>query len=273
MELSRPWRAVGHLMLVLFCLAIAAPIAVVLSTAFKPPNEVFQATLIPNAPTLENFTRLFLEEEFARYLWNSSATTALRVGGQLILSILAAYAFSRFEFPGRSALFAAVLGAMMIPQVLTMIPIYILIARIGWFDTWWALVVPNLAMPFAIFLLRQHMLGFPRDLLDAAEMDGAGPWKALWLVMLPNLTPAISALTIILFIDCWNEYFWPLLVTETANSRTLQIGLREFLESDGYSDYGAMMAGVTLASIPAIVIFLLLQRRVMDTFVSSGIRG
>lgn len=273
MELSRPWRAVGHLTLVILCLSVAAPIAVVLATTFKPPNEIFQPTLIPQAPTWRNFGALFEKAAFAQYLWNSAATTALRVAGQLVLATLAAYAFARFVFPGRTALFAAVLGAMMIPQVLTMIPIYILIARIGWFDTWWALVVPNLAMPFAVFLLRQHMLSFPRDLLDAAEMDGAGPWRQLWLVVLPNLTPALAALTIILFIDCWNEYFWPLLVTETERSRTLQIGLREFLEEEGYSDYGAMMAGVTLASIPAIALFLALQRRVMDTFVASGIRG
>lgn len=273
MELSRSWRAVGHLTLVILCLSVAAPIAVVLATAFKPPNEVFQPNLIPAHPTLINFESLFEKAAFAVYLWNSTATTILRVAGQLILAVLAAYAFSRFAFPGRTALFAAVLGAMMIPQVLTMIPIYILIARIGWFDTWWALIVPNLAMPFAVFLLRQHMLAFPRDLLDAAEMDGAGHWRQLWLVVLPNLTPALAALTIILFIDCWNEYFWPLLVTETEASRTLQIGLREFLEEEGYSDYGALMAGVTLASIPAIALFLFLQRRVMETFVASGIRG
>ena len=273
MELSRPWRAIGHLTLVILCLSIAAPIAVVLSTTFKPPNEVFQATLIPRNPTWQNFQSLFEKAAFAVYLWNSTATTILRVAGQLILATLAAYAFSRFAFRGRTVLFALVLGAMMIPQVLTMIPIYILIAQIGWFDTWWALVVPNLAMPFAIFLLRQHMMTFPRDLLDAAEMDGAGHWRQLWLVVLPNLTPALAALTIILFIDCWNEYFWPLLVTETEASRTLQIGLREFLEEEGYSDYGALMAGVTLASIPAIALFLFLQRRVMETFVASGIRG
>ena len=273
MELSRPWRAAGHLVLLLMCLSVAVPVAVALSTAFKPANEVFQPSLIPDAPTLANFGRLFEKAHFAAYLWNSAATTALRVGGQLIFALLAAYAFARFEFRGRNAVFALVLGAMMIPHLLTMIPIYILIARLGWFDTWAALVIPNLAMPFAVFLLRQHMMSFPRDLLDAAEMDGAGPWRTLWQGGLPNLTPALSALTIILFIDCWNEYFWPLLVTETPQSRTLQMGLREFLESDGYSDYGAMMAGVVLASIPAVAVFLFFQRRVMETFVASGLKG
>lgn len=273
MELSRSWRLVGHLVLLACCLAVAAPVAVVLATALKSPSEVFQPSLWPDAPTFDNFATLFGKARFADYLWNSVGTTVLRVSGQLTLALLAAWAFARFAFRGRDTVFALVLGAMMIPHLLTMIPVYILMARLGWFDTWAALIVPNLAMPFAVFLLRQHMLAFPRDLLDAAEMDGAGPWRALWKVVVPNLAPALSALTIILFVECWNEYFWPLLVTETEASRTLQMGLREFLESDGYSDFGAMMAGVTLASIPAVALFLILQRRVMDTFVASGLKG
>ncbi|MEC9434435.1 MAG: carbohydrate ABC transporter permease [Pseudomonadota bacterium] len=273
MELSRSWRVVGHLALLICCLAVAAPVAVVLATALKSPAEVFQPSLWPSAPTFDNFATLFGKARFADYLWNSAGTTVLRVGGQLVIALLAAWAFARFAFRGRDTVFALVLGAMMIPHLLTMIPVYILMARLGWFDTWAALIVPNLAMPFAVFLLRQHMRAFPRDLLDAAEMDGAGPWRALWKVVVPNLAPALAALTIILFVECWNEYFWPLLVTESEASRTLQMGLREFLESDGYSDFGAMMAGVTLASIPAVALFLILQRRVMDTFVASGLKG
>ena len=106
---------------------------------------------------------------------------------------------------------------------------------------------------------------------DAAEMDGAGHWRALWLVVLPNLKPVLSALAIILFIDCWNEYFWPLLVTDAPESRTVQIGIREFLEAD-HNDFGGLMAGVTLASLPALAVFFLFQRKVMDTFVASGIK-
>jgi multiple sugar transport system permease protein/sn-glycerol 3-phosphate transport system permease protein len=273
LSLSRPWRVTGHLLLLVLCLSVAAPLAVTLATAFKAPNEIYDPTLIPTAPTLANFETLFARSEFAAYLWNSVATTALRVTGELFLALLAAFAFARFEFRGRDTLFALTLGAMMIPHLLTMIPIYILIADLGWFDTWAALVIPNLAAPFAVFLLRQHMLGFPRELLDAAEMDGAGSWRQLWHVMTPNLGPALAALAIILSIECWNEYFWPLLVTETPAARTLQIGLREFLEEEGYSDFGAMMAGVTLASIPAVAVFLFFQQRVMDTFVASGLKG
>lgn len=272
MQLSRPMMIVGHILVLAICLSILFPMAIVLSTAFKPMNEIYAGGLLPQAPTFENFARLFEKTAFGWYIWNSSGTTLLRVIGQLIIGVLAAYAFARFRFPYRDVLFALVLGAMMIPQVLTMLPIYIMMAQLGWFDTWWALIVPNLATPIAVFLLRQHMMSFPNELIDAAQMDGAGHWTTLWRVIVPNLGPAMAALTIIIFIDSWNEYFWPLLVTESAHSRTIQIGLREFLQED-MNDYGALMVGIIVASIPAIAVFLFFQRRVMDTFVSSGLKG
>lgn len=272
MTLSAPWRTVGHIALLLLCLSVLIPMVVTFGTAFKPANEVFAIQPWPDHPTLENFLRLFDKTPFHLYIWNSVGTTALRVGGQLLFAVLCAYAFARWQFRGCEVLFGIVLGAMMIPHTLTMIPIYIMVAKLDWFDTWQALIVPNLAMPFGVFLLRQHFKAFPRELFDAAEIDGAGHWRALWMVVLPNLKPVLAALSIILFIDCWNEYFWPLLVTESPEARTVQIGIREFIESD-FSDYGALMAGVTLASLPALTIFFFFQRQVMDTFVASGIKG
>jgi len=272
MHLTKPWRTVGHTVLLLLCLSIILPMIITVGTAFKPANEVFSINPFPTAPTFDNFIRIFSDTPFGIYVWNSVGTTVLRVGGQLFIAILTAYAFARWSFRGREVLFALVLGAMMIPHQLTMIPIYILVAKLQWFDTWRALIIPNLAMPFGVFLLRQHFLTFPKELFDAAEIDGAGHWRALWLVVLPNLRPALAALTIILFIDTWNEYFWPLLVTDSPNSRTIQVGLRQILEED-FDDYGALMAGVTLASLPALAVFFFFQRQIMETFVSSGIKG
>ena len=272
MTLSRSWQTVGHTLILLLCLAVLAPMAIVVATSFKPPNEVFQLHPLPSEPTLRNYQEVFADRAFLTFLWNSTGTTVLRVAGQIFFAVLTAYAFARWRFPGHNLVFAAVLGAMMIPHQLTMIPIYILVAELNWFDTWQALIVPNLAMPFAVFLLRQHFLSFPKELFDAAEMDGAGPWTALWRVVLPNLKPSLAAITIVLFIDCWNEYFWPLLVTESEASQTIQIGIRRYLEED-FADFGALMAGVTLASLPALAVFFMLQRRVMETFVGSGIKG
>jgi len=271
MQLSAPWRVVGHLTLLLLCLSVVVPLVVAVGTAFKPANEIYDVLPWPQAPTLANFVRIFTDTPFLLYLWNSVGTTGLRVAGQLFFAVLTAYAFARWQFAGRETLFALVLGAMMIPHQLTMIPIYVMVAELQWFDTWRALIIPNLAMPFGVFLLRQHFLGFPKNLFDAAEIDGAGHWRTLWLVVLPNLKPALAALSIILFIESWNEYFWPLLVTDTPASRTLQVGLRQFLEED-FDDYGALMAGITIASLPALAVFFFFQRQVMDTFVASGIK-
>ena len=269
---GRPWRVAGHLVCLALCLSVVAPLVLVLGTAFKPANEIYDLTPWPRSPTFANFVTLMGETEFVRYMWNSLATTFLRVLGQLAIAVLAAYAFARWRFTGSTLVFALTLGAMMIPHQLVMIPIYIMIADLGWFDTWAALIIPNLAMPFAVFLLRQHMMAFPKDLLDAAEMDGAGALTALWRVMLPNLGPALAALTIVLSIDCWNEYFWPLLVSDSPASRTVQIGIRQFLE-ENFEDFGALMAGVTVASVPVLAVFFLLQRRIMETFVASGLKG
>ena len=265
-------RAGAHILLLTLGLAVLAPMLMVLGTAFKGAGEAFSPVPWPLDPTFANFRTVLVETPFLTYLGNSVATTFLRVAGQLLFALLAAYAFARWRFAGRDFLFALVLGAMMIPHQLTVIPIYRLIADLGWFDSWAGLVVPNLAAPFGAFLLRQHLLSFPPSLYEAAELDGAGPLRALWHVVVPALRPALAALAIFLFIECWNEYFWPLLVAPSPEARTLQVGMRAFLEEE-YANYGALMAGVTLAGLPALVFFLALQRQVMQTFTSSGLTG
>lgn len=272
MQFSRPWRVVAHLILLVLALAVLMPMAVVVGTAFKPQAEIFQLTPWPKNPTLANFQAIFRETSFLLYLGNSVGTTVLRVLGQIVIATMTAYAFARWEFLGREALFAIILGAMMIPHLLTIVPTYILMSDLGWIDTWQGLIVPNLATPFGAFLLRQHFKAFPRALFEAAELDGAGAWQILWRIVVPMMGAALSALAIVLFIETWNEYFWPLLIATSPQSRTVQVGLRAFLEEE-YTNYGALMAGVTLASLPAFGLFLLLQRRVMQAFASAGLKG
>jgi len=273
LALSRPWRAVAHLVLFVAAVSILLPMLLVCATSLKPPAEINGGMPWPEAPTLSNYAAVFEKIPFGHYLWNSAATTALRVSGQMMIALLAAYAFARFEFWGRGLLFALTLGAMMLPHSLTFLPTYLLVSWLGWFDTWQGLIVPNLVAPAAVFLLRQHMLAFPRELLDAAAIDGAGPWRALWLVVLPNIQPALAAIGILLFIECWNEYFWPLVITESVSSMTVQIGIRRFLDAERGDDLGPLMAGVVLVSLPALLIFLWFQRRILETFVSAGLKG
>lgn len=273
MTLSRSWMTVGHTICILACLAVLLPMLLVLGTSFKPDNEVYSANPFPISATMANYIEILTNSDYLRFFWNSVATSVLRVAGQLILCVLAAYAFARFTFKGRDIVFMVVLAAMMIPPQLTVIPNYVLIADLGWFDTYRGLIIPNLAMPFGVFLLRQHLLSFPREIYDAAEIDGAGHWRALWIVVVPNIRPALAALTIVLFIDSWNDYFWPLIVTETPASQTIQIGLRSFLQEELGDRYAALMAAVTLASLPALAVFFFFQRHVLESFVSSGIKG
>ncbi len=273
MMLSRSWLVVGHVICLMVSLAVLVPLLLVVGTSLKPDNEIFSANPLPMQPTLASYVSVLTQSDYPRFFWNSVATTALRVAGQLLLCVLAAYAFARFTFRGRETLFLLMLGAMMIPPQLTVIPNYILMANLGWFDTYQGLIIPNLAMPFGVFLLRQHLLAFPRELYDAAEIDGAEHWQALWLVVIPNLRPALAALTIVLFIDCWNEYFWPLIVTETPASQTLQIGLRRLMQEEFGTSYNTLMAAVTLASLPALAVFFALQRQVLESFAASGIKG
>ena len=272
LTLSPSWQAVGHVVAVLLCLSVLVPMIVVVGTAFKPANEVYQLQPWPSAPTLANFSALIGEKRFGTYLWNSVGTVSIRVAAQVVIALLAAYAFARWDFPFREPIFVLVLAGMMVPPQLTMIPLYILMADLDWFDTWAALIVPHLAMPYATFLLRQHLRAIPKELFESARMDGANSWRALWDIVVPNLGPALAAVCIVLSIDGWNEYFWPMLMSTEPASRTVQIGLREFVEED-FGNYAVLMAGVTLASLPILAIFFLFQRRIVETFVTSGVKG
>lgn len=273
LRFSWPLTLLGQLALFVTALSILAPLILVLGTSFKPANEIYAGPPWPREFILQNYLDVFEKLPFGRYLWNSVATTGLRVAGQLAIALLAAYAFARYAFPGRGLLFALVLGAMMIPQQLTFLPVYLMINGLGWFDTWTGLIVPNLAMPLAVFLLRQHLLAFPKELYDAAATDGASELRILWSVVLPNIKPVMAALTVVLFVDCWNEYFWPLVITETDRSMTVQIGIRRFLDAERGDDLGPLMAAVTLISLPALAVFFACQRRIIQTFVSVGIKG
>jgi ABC-type glycerol-3-phosphate transport system permease component len=266
-------RLVGELFVLLLSVSVLVPLLVMLGTAFKPNAEMYSPAPWPLNPTLENFERLFDQLPFALQLFNSSVNAIIRVFGQVFTSVLAAYAFARWRFPGRDILFFAVIGAMMVPHQLTMVPIYLLIVNLGWYDTLAALIVPNLVAPFGIFLLRQHFLSLPRELFDAAAVDGASSLQTLWHVSLPLLKPAIGALAIVFFIESWNEYFWPLLVTETARSATVQMGLRQYIDLESSSDFGPLMAGMLIATLPVLAVFFFFQRQVFETFAQTGLKG
>ncbi|MDQ7828050.1 MAG: carbohydrate ABC transporter permease [Armatimonadota bacterium] len=249
------------------------PLLWMVTTAFKTEREVFGSlSLWPTAPTLENFRYVWTRVPMLRYVVNSLAVAAVVVAGQLLSSILAAYAFARLRPPGREAIFLLTVGTMLVPFQITMIPNFLLVSRLGWIDTIPGLAVPHLASAFGIFLLRQHFLAFPASLEEAAALEGASRWQILWRVVVPVNRGALGALAILFFIQNWNEYFWPLLVARDR-ATTLPLGLARFVSAEGGTLFGPLMAAATMATVPAMALFLAAQREIVGTYTMSGLKG
>jgi len=272
MPLSLNLRAVGgHTVLIILSVVCLAPIYWMLATSLKPPTDIFDRALIPTAVSLENYAFVWQNVPMGRMLLTTFLMAALQTAGQLLTSLLAAFAFARWRFPGDNILFLLFVGTWLVPLQVTMLPNYVLVAQLGWIDSLAALVVPQLAAAFSVVLMRQYMKAFPRDLMDAAQLDGASSWRTLWGIVTPNLRAPLAALGILLFISTWNEYFWPLLVTRRIENSVVQVGLQMFMTQEG-DLWGPLMAAASLASLPIFALYLILQRQVIDAFIRSGLR-
>jgi multiple sugar transport system permease protein len=255
--------------------AILVPFGWMVLTSFKPPAEIFTTELRvwPAGPTLENYRHVFRTSSVALYLLNSVATAGLILACQVTTIVPAAYAFAKLRFPGRAFCFYAVLGTMMIPAHVTMIPNFVTVHRLGWLDTYWGLAAPFLTSGFGIFLLRQQFLTVPDSLLDAARVDGASSWRILWQVMVPLSWPALSAFAIFSFVTHWNDYFWPLLVVKRKSLYTVPLALAALQNQEAGTLWGQLMAAAVLGVAPLLVVFLVAQRRFIEGFTFTGIRG
>jgi ABC-type glycerol-3-phosphate transport system permease component len=265
-----------QLLLISVGLLIAMPILIAFFTSFKPPEQVitFPPQLFPREWTVENYITAWNSTPFGRYLLNSVLQSGLITLGQVVFSVLAAYAFSILVFPGRDTLFYIVLGSLMVPFELTFIPNYQLIAETGGANTYWGLTVPFAASAFGVFMLRQFFLTVPIDLHDAAQIDGAGNWRYLWQIMVPLSKGSIGAFAIFAFLSAWNQYLWPLIITNRDEMRTLQIGIRFFMNTlERGADWGPVMAGSMIALAPALLAFLVAQRQLVQGIAMTGLKG
>lgn len=265
-----------HVFLFVVGLLVATPILIAFFTSFKPPQQVisYPPQLIPRTWTFENYITAWNSTPFGRYLLNSVLQSGLITLGQVIFSVLAAYAFSILIFPGRNLLFYIVLGSLMIPFELTFIPNYQLVAGAGGVNSYWGLTVPFIANAFGVFMLRQFFLTVPKDLHDAAQIDGAGNWRYLWQIMVPLSKGSIGAFAIFAFLSAWNQYLWPLIITNEDEMRTLQIGIRFFMNTlDRGADWGPVMAGSIIALTPALLAFLIAQRQFVQGIAMTGLKG
>lgn len=246
-----------------------------LISSLKTPAEAmtYPPQWWPEAPRWENYREAWNAPEvgFGRYFWVSIYTSLLVTVATIFTSLLAAYAFARMEFWGKHVLFLMVLGTLMVPGQVLLIPDYIIIARLGWLDTYKALTAPWLASVFSIFLLRQFMMTIPRDLYDAARIDGTGHLGFLWHVVVPLSVPVIITTAIFSFITTWNSLLWPLVVTSRPEMRTLMVGLQVFTTEAG-GQMNLLMAASAFCILPIVVTFFLLQRFFIEGIARSGIK-
>ena len=273
-------RATGTLVLyvvaVIGATVTVLPFVWMLSSSFKTNAEIFSypPRLIPSSWNVDAYARLFAERPFGTWYLNSLGVAALTTVAVLFFSSLAGFAFAKYHFRGRNALFMVLIGSSMIPFQLILIPLFVVISRLGWVDTYAGLIIPFMAPALGIFLMRQFISQIPDDLLHAARIDGATDFRIYWLVVVPLLRPALGTLGILTFLGSWNSFLWPLVVIRDQARTTLPLGLRLLQASAAGQavDYGVIMAAATLVSVPVIIVFLLMQRQFVSGLLSGGVK-
>jgi putative chitobiose transport system permease protein len=270
------WRTVGlYGLLLLIAIAMVFPMVWLLSTSFKGPGENLLAIppqLIPREPTLANYRQVWQQNPLGQYFLNSTIVAVLTVALNLVLCSLAAYPLARLRFRGRETLFALIVATIMIPFQVVMIPLYILAVNLGLRNTYAGLILPYLASAFGIFLMRQAFQGVPKELEEAARMDGCSDLGIWWNVMLPATRPALVTLGIFVFIGTWSEFLWPLILLDRPERYTLPLGIARLAGSFSLN-WRLVAAGSILSVLPAIAVFILLQRFILPTDTGSGVKG
>ena len=250
------------------------PYVWMVSSSLKTEAEVFTAgiSFMPAHPSLEAYEKALVKTQVARYLANSLFVSLGETVLVCFTSVLAGYAFARLRFPGRDLIFLIVLGTMMIPTQVTMIPSFILIKWLGWIDTYQGLIMPRAVMAFGVFLMRQFFMTIPYELEEAGRIDGCNRPRLLVQIMMPLTGPALATLAIFSFTNAWNEFFWPLIVTTSEEVKTIQVALAT-MKGGEVVEWTTLMATVTMSALPTLVVYLLLQRYFTKGIIMSGIKG
>jgi sn-glycerol 3-phosphate transport system permease protein len=272
---TRPSRHVGrYALLIVAGVLMFLPIYTALAGSVQPTSRLFEfpGVLIPSSFDFSTYGDAIRIGNLDRYLINSAVVTTIIVVGQLVTSILAAYAFAFLRFPFKRLVFLVFLATLMVPAEVTIVANYETIQELGWIDSYQGLTVPFLATAFGTFLLRQSFLQVPQDLRDAAALDGYGHWGFLTGVAVPLARPTIAALTVFSFLLSWNQYLWPLLVTNEETYRTVQIGLKA-LGASSIDQINVVLAGTVLAGAPIFVLLVLFQRQLVRGLTSGAVKG
>lgn len=267
-------RAISFVLMSAVTLIILLPIIVMFFSAFKPEGEIntFPPTLVPGTWTLDNFGVVFDSLPMGRLMRNS----VVFAGGVALIAVLfdsmAAYALARIDFAGRKTLLIVIIAGLMIPFQATLVPLYGLVSDLGWVNTFFALIVPRAADAFGIFFLRQFFLALPRDLDNAARIDGASEWRVFRAVVAPNAAPAILTLAVFHFINNWNDLLWPLVLTTSQDMGTVTSGLTLLTGPSGIIPPGVMMAGSLISIAPLVIAYIFVQRRFIESIATTGLK-
>jgi sn-glycerol 3-phosphate transport system permease protein len=267
------WRAVGRYgVLVVVSVLVLFPIYTTVVASLKPGNKVLVHPLVPDGFTLDVFREAWTEGRMGRYMFNSFVVAVIVTVAQVVTSVLSAYAFAILEFPGRNVLFVAFIATLLVPLEATLVVNRQTIDSLGWLNSYQGLAVPFLATAFGTFLIRQVFMTLPRDLRDAAAIDGVGHLGFLRHVAVPLVRPTVGAMAALAFLSTWNQYLWPNLITTESDMYTLQSGLK-FLSQSALDQPNLVMAGAIIAFLPIIVVLLVFQRQLVRGLTAGGVKG
>ncbi len=263
-----------YLILGIGLIVVMSPFIWMLLSSVKSEGEIRRVppTWVPQNPTLDNYRELFDRLDFPQFFTNSFVVATAVTLGNLVFCSMLGYVLAKSEFAGRNLLFRLVLGTLMVPGMVTLVPLFVLVANMGLVNTYGGLILPFLAGPFGVFLMRQFILGIPDELIDAARVDGASELRIFLQVVMPLAKPALATLAILTFLASWNNFLWPLVVATTEDKYTLPVALALYSVGQNQTQYGLLLAGAVVVVVPILIVFLLLQRYFVQGIAMTGIK-
>ena len=262
-----------YVLLLIIALIFVLPYVMSVFAAFKPLSAILSQSPLrpPSPPTLANFKTIFTQYDFGRYLANTLIVTVILTAGQVTFSMMGAYAFARMSFPGRDSLFWLYLMTLMVPNIVTLVPLYVLFAHSHLLNTYWAIFLPYvLGVPYAVFLMRQYFMTIPKEVMEAARLDGCSETRILWRIVVPISRPIIITATLLAFVFGWNNFLWPLIVTNSNSLQVLTVANANF-ESNFGVQWNLVLAGSLVALVPMIILFAIFQKHIVNSISLTGI--
>lgn len=264
-----------YLFLFLFAMVIVFPYLWMFFTSLKPSSEIFTANmrLLPQHWKFDNYLEVLQLSSFVRSIINSMIVTVIGVSFEVTIAFMGAYAFAKLDFFGKDVAFMLILGTLMIPPQVLMLPSYLLVSDLGWLNTYPGLIFPRAGAAFGIFLLRQFILTVPKELDDAAQVDGAGIFRRMFHIYLPICLPSVVTVGVFSMLGFWNDYYWPLIITSDSKMRTVSLGIAQFKNLEGMGNWELLMAAAMLATLPMLIVFIFARKTLIANLTAGAMHG